>query len=163
LRRFADEVPPDLEPVALEKSVRVDFGEFVVGGRVDRVDALPDGTLKVVDYKTGKFPKNEARTREEDLASPVYARGASGAFVDLPVTVVEYLYLDTMERLVVDVDPVWQAHKDAVVTGLAQGVLAAEAGGGFPAQPSMLCGWCDYRTRCAEGRAFLEAGRNPRA
>jgi hypothetical protein len=42
LRRFADEVPPDLEPVALEKSVRVDFGDLVVGGRVDRVDALPD-------------------------------------------------------------------------------------------------------------------------
>ncbi|MGH7725647.1 MAG: RecB family exonuclease [Candidatus Eiseniibacteriota bacterium] len=158
LRRFADTLPDQLEPLATEKMVRVDFGDVVVGGRVDRVDELPDKTLRVIDYKTGKFPKNPARTREEDLAAAVYARGTSEAFVGLPVSEVEYLYLEPMERLVFPVDAAWQAHKETVVSELARRAMAAEAAKSFPAQPSNLCQWCDFLDACAEGRAFLDRG-----
>src|SRR5687767_12231381 len=99
LERFVQESPRDLEPLATEKSVRVDFGDVVVGGRVDRVDALPDGGLAIVDYKTGRYPANEARAREEDLAAVIYARGVSEAFAGAPVSRVEYLYLESWDRL----------------------------------------------------------------
>lgn len=156
LQRFFDEVAPDLEPLALEKNVRIEFADFTLGGRVDRVDALPDGTLRVVDYKTGKFPRDLARAREDDLAAAIYARGTSEAFVGAPVSVVEYLHLGTMERLVFPVDPAWQAHKETAVVVLAGRAREAEVRGTFEAQPSNFCRWCDYLQRCREGRAFLD-------
>lgn len=157
LRHFADESPADLEPLAVEKSVTVDFGDVVVGGRVDRIDELPDGSLRVVDYKTGKVPKDEARSREGDLAPAVYARGATEAFVGIPVSEVEYLYLEGMERRVITVDAAWQAHSETVIAGLARRAHAAEVEGTFPATPSPLCRYCDFLSSCPEGRGFLDA------
>ena len=153
LRRFHEETPPDLEPLLTEKTVSADYGDVVVGGRVDRVDALPDGSLKVVDYKTGKVPKYGAR---DDLAPPVYARAVATAFAGTPVAEVELLYLDTFERITFPVDEVLQAHKDLAVLEAAHAVRSAETSGEFPARPSKLCGWCDFKDRCPEGRAFLD-------
>ena len=156
LERFVKETPADLAPLAIEKWVGIDFGDLDVRGKVDRVDALPDGSLRVVDYKTGKFPKDPARAREQDLAAAVYARGASTNFIGAPVSVVEYLYLGTMERLSFPIDDAWQAHKETAVATLAHTVMDAEARGDFPAQPSKLCAWCDFKERCPEGQAFLD-------
>lgn len=157
LQRFADEVAPDLEPVAIEKLVTADYGDVLAGGRVDRVDALPDGSLRVVDYKTGKFPKFAARFKEEDLAAPVYARGTRALFAGAPVVEVELHYLETGERLTFPVDDAWQAHKDLAVVSAAQLVGEAARTGQYPAQPTKHCGWCDFRARCPEGKAFLDA------
>lgn len=63
LLRYADALDPALEPVMTERNVNADYGDVVIGGRVDRVDALPDGSLIVVDYKTGKFPQRPQRAR----------------------------------------------------------------------------------------------------
>jgi len=157
LRQFMAETPADVAPLALEKWVGADFGGIAVRGRADRIDALPDGTLLVIDYKTGKFPRDVARLKEGDLAAPVYARGASETFAGAPVSRVEHLYLATMERVVFEVDAPWQAHKDVAVAELAGQARAAEAAGAFPARPSGLCRTCDFRPRCPEGKAFLDA------
>ena len=162
LLRFADTAPPDLEPVMIEKTISADYGEVVVGGRVDRVDALPDGSLRVVDYKTGKFPKSPAREKEQDIAAPVYARAASLAFAGAPVVEVEMLYLATGERLLFPVDDVWLAHKDLAVMSAAHAARDAERAGEFPPRPSRLCDWCDFKQRCPEGKAFLDASRDAR-
>ncbi len=126
-------------------------------GRADRIDALPDGTLVVIDYKTGKFPPDVARVKETELAAPIYARGAAEAFAGAPVARVELLYLTTMERVVFEVDAAWQAHKDVAVAELAGRLRAAQEAGAWPARPSGLCKWCDFRARCPEGKAFLDA------
>lgn len=43
-----------------EKVIRVDRGEYVLTGRIDRIDELPDGTLEVIDYKSGlRLPSPE--------------------------------------------------------------------------------------------------------
>lgn len=162
LLRYADAVAPDLEPVMIEKLVSADYGDVVVGGRVDRVDELPDGSLRVIDYKTGKFPKSPARFREEDLAAPVYARATSGAFAGTPVSEVELQYLESGESLVFTIDEAWQAHKDLAVVSAANAVRAAEKSQAFEPRPSRLCEWCDFRQRCPEGKAFLDASPSPR-
>jgi RecB family exonuclease len=162
LRKFAEEVAPDLAPVAIEKLVTADYGDVLVGGRVDRVDALPDGSLRVIDYKTGKFPKFPARTKEEDLAAAVYARATSALFAGAPVVEVELHYLEGGERLTFAVDELWQAHKDLAIVSAAHAVVEAEKANAFPAQPSKLCGWCDFKARCPEGKAFLDASQGPR-
>ena len=157
LRRFVDETPAETEPVAIEKWVGLDFGDLEVKGKVDRVDLLPDGSLRVVDYKTGKFPRDPEQVRAGDLAAVVYAAGASRDFVGAPVGAIEYLYLAGMERLEFPVDEAWRAGRERSVGDLARAVRAAEAADDFPPAPSKLCAWCDFLRRCPEGQAFLDA------
>ena len=157
LRRFADEVAPDLEPVMIEKWVGIEFEDIQVRGKVDRVDLLPDGSLRIIDYKTGRFPKRPDLERADDLAAAVYARGASTDMVGAPVAEVEYLYLDSMERLTFPIDDVWQVQREMAIETLAKSLLEAERNAAFPPAPSPLCAWCDYKERCPEGQAFLDA------
>jgi putative RecB family exonuclease len=160
LRAFADDVEPGLEPVAIEKSVRLELDDLVIGGRVDRIDVLPDDTLRVVDYKTGRFPANEERARAEDLAAAVYARGASEAFAGMPVSRVEYLHLATMERLAFDLGEDAVARAIDGVAALAREAHAAETSGKFPAKPTPRgCRWCDFLALCREGQAAVDGTR----
>lgn len=41
-------------PVALEGWFKLKVGDYFINGRMDRVDKLPDGSLQIIDYKTGK-------------------------------------------------------------------------------------------------------------
>ncbi len=50
----------------VERQLRHDFGEFALIGRVDRVDEHLDGTLEIIDYKSGR----EA-VSEEDVVSDI--------------------------------------------------------------------------------------------
>ena len=157
LQRFVEETPAETEPIAIEKWVGLDFGDLEVKGKVDRVDLLPDGTLRVVDYKTGKFPRDPGRVQADDLAAVVYAAGASRDFVGAPVGAIEYLYLGSGERIAFPVDEAWRGERERAVGSLARTVRAAEAADAFPATPTPRCAWCDFVRRCAEGQAFLDA------
>jgi putative RecB family exonuclease len=55
----------------VEKQLRHDMGDFVLLGRLDRVDEYPDGTLEIIDYKSGRQSVCE-RDVEEDIAMNVY-------------------------------------------------------------------------------------------
>lgn len=57
---MADDMATGRKPILAEK-----FGEAIVAGvtlfgKVDRIDRLADGTLAIVDYKTGQPPKDKA-------------------------------------------------------------------------------------------------------
>lgn len=57
--------------IATEKQFREDMGEFILTGRIDRLDEHADGTLEVIDYKSGR----ESVTGEQvanDLAMSIY-------------------------------------------------------------------------------------------
>jgi RecB family exonuclease len=57
--------------VFTERQLREDMGEFVLIGRIDRLDERNDGVLEIIDYKTGR----ESVTSEEvsnDLAMSIY-------------------------------------------------------------------------------------------
>jgi DNA helicase-2/ATP-dependent DNA helicase PcrA len=52
-------------PVALERSFKIRVGDYLLKGRIDRVDQLPDGTLEILDYKTGQ-PKEKVEGEDKD-------------------------------------------------------------------------------------------------
>ena len=59
------------ETIAVEKTLNYDMGRFRLTGRLDRIDRLQDGTIEVVDYKSGRLDI----TKEEvasDLAMSCY-------------------------------------------------------------------------------------------
>src|SRR5699024_8201035 len=42
------------EPRGIERTVGAPHGDLAISGRIDRVDELADGSLAVIDYKTGR-------------------------------------------------------------------------------------------------------------
>ncbi len=47
-------------PAVVERKGTLAIGDVTLSGKPDRIDSLPDGTLAVVDYKTGTSPKKVA-------------------------------------------------------------------------------------------------------
>ncbi len=58
--------PTGAKTLFVERQFRFDFGDFVLIGRVDRVDEYEDGTLEVVDYKSGR-----QSVTDEDVAADI--------------------------------------------------------------------------------------------
>lgn len=57
-QRVADNRREGRIPGIAEKWGTADFVGITIGGRVDRLDTLADGTIAVIDYKTGEPPSN---------------------------------------------------------------------------------------------------------
>jgi RecB family exonuclease len=55
----------------MERQIREDMGEFMLVGRIDRLDERSDGMLEVIDYKTGRGTVTEDEVAN-DLAMSIY-------------------------------------------------------------------------------------------
>jgi len=126
-----------------EESFEIKIGEVIVVGRIDRIDQLSDGTVAVVDYKTGKAKDQE--DADESLQLSLYAIAAQenwgykvGALVfhnlqeNVPVTTRRF-----ESDLIAARSCVEQAAK-----GIADGI--------FDAKPGQHCFFCAYRALCPE-------------
>lgn len=51
----------------IEESFKISFGEYILKGRIDRADVLPDKTCVVVDYKTNNAPKSKNKKDVDQL------------------------------------------------------------------------------------------------
>lgn len=54
------EARPERRVLAVEQEGAIDFAGVTLKGKFDRIDAMGDGTLGVVDYKTGQPPSTKA-------------------------------------------------------------------------------------------------------
>lgn len=53
-----------VETIATEKTITCDLGPFKLSGRVDRIDKHADGSLEIIDYKSGRW-----ETTPEEVAN----------------------------------------------------------------------------------------------
>jgi RecB family exonuclease len=81
-REFAE--PTTARTLFVEKLLRSDFDRFDLIGRLDRVDECEDGTLEVVDYKSGRREVTEEQVKS-DLAMGVYQLLLKDIYPDRPV------------------------------------------------------------------------------
>ncbi len=126
-----------------------------VRGKADRVDRRADGTLVVIDYKTGSERSYKMLTHDEPVTAgthlqlPVYAYAARAAF-GAPDTKVEayYWFVGRGKNLRIgydvddSVDEVFATTLRGIVDGIEAGVFPA-----VPAEPAptpfILCHFCD--------------------
>lgn len=73
-----------LRPVAVEVSGQMGFGDFILKGRADRVDRAADGSLVIIDYKTGAVPsRQDVESGIEPQLPLLSLMAAHGAFKDV--------------------------------------------------------------------------------
>jgi DNA helicase-2/ATP-dependent DNA helicase PcrA len=129
-------------PLWFERSFAFDLGAHHVRGRVDRVDALPDGSYELIDYKTG-HPKTAAELRD-DIQLSLYAIAAREAW-QLESSRQSYYYLLDDRRVAVPRAEGGEEWVREAVLRVAEGILAQD----FEPTPSpAVCRLCDYRIVC---------------
>ena len=125
-----------------ERSFAFALGPHHVRGRVDRVDALPDGSYELIDYKTG-HAKTAAELRD-DIQLSLYAIAAREAW-QLESSRQSYYYLLDDRRVAVPQAEGGEEWVREAVLRVGEGILAQD----FEPTPSpAACRLCDYRIVC---------------
>ena len=126
-----------------EQSFEIRLGDTVVAGRIDRIDQRPDGSVAIVDYKTGKARDQE--DADESLQLSLYAIAAREKW---GYNVGALIFYNLEENV-----PVVTARSEGQlleargrVEAAAQGIAA----GMFEAKTGIHCNFCAYRSLCPE-------------
>ncbi len=105
-------------PVVLESpgALRIDPPGFTLTGKPDRIDALPDGRVHLIDYKTGTPPtekQQDVYEKQLRLTAAMVTRGGFAALGPREVASFSYIGLGSGEKAVetpqgkVDLDREW--------------------------------------------------------
>ncbi len=133
-------------PVNLESSFKIKIGDALLRGRIDRIDQLEDGTLEIIDYKTGKQKTTLTADDKEQLL--IYQIATE--------TMPEYAHVGRASKLTFyylnDNIQTSFVGKDTDLERLRSKVIEAVDGiksGNFQATPDpYICGYCDFREMC---------------
>ena len=135
-------------PHATELGLQAAWGEIVLKGRLDRLDADPGGGgLVVVDYKTGRRPVTQ-EAADADEALTIYAALVERR-LGRPVTRMVLDYVVAGEQVVTERPPeVLRRRLDEVLATAA----AVRADQEFPPRTGPWCAGCDMLRRCPAGQ-----------
>lgn len=149
LRAFMVNHDLSVKPLMLEEPVEAEITPgLILRGRVDRVDKEADGSLHIIDYKTGNLPPEMDWTQLELHALALSRRSPS------PVRRLSYLYLGQSVQQSIDVSA---GRLDEVcweLLGLARKVRRERR---YRPNPGPRCRGCDFRSICPRG-ADVEPG-----
>ena len=127
--------------LGLEKQFVWKGRDFTLKGTIDRIDQLPDGRVEIIDYKTGQ-PKEslDYKTKRQLILYKMVAEEMFGWQVGR----LTFGYLNdgsflSFEAKASDIDKV-QREIVTTIKAIKQGL--------FPAKPSWLCNYCDFRSIC---------------
>jgi len=140
LRSFVSSQDVNAQPIMMEELVESEISAGVVlRGRIDRVDKEPEGTLHIIDYKTGNAAGGIGWEQLELHALILSKR------LLWPVSKISYLYLGNslMKSTTISVDDLRQVHWRVLVT--AKKIRQERQ---FHPSPGPWCGRCDFISIC---------------
>ncbi|KRE41427.1 RecB family exonuclease [Knoellia sp. Soil729] len=147
-RWFTLENPQWLEPAERELYVETEVDGLTLRGYVDRLDIAPDGAMRVVDYKTGRSPR-EAFEGKALFQMKFYAlvlwrqRGVIPKLLQL-------VYLGNGEIVRYEPDEHDLLGLERNVQAVWQAIVRASETGDWRPRVSRLCDWCDFKELCPE-------------
>jgi putative RecB family exonuclease len=148
---FALEDPSRLEPAAREQLVEavLDLGDspgLALRGYVDRLDIAPTGEVRVVDYKTGAIPRL-AYEAKALFQLKFYALVLWRTQGTVPHQL-KLMYLSDRDTLTYQPDATELERFERTLVAVWRAIERAVTTRDFRANPSRLCGWCDYQALC---------------
>ncbi|NMB56744.1 ATP-dependent helicase [Candidatus Beckwithbacteria bacterium] len=128
-------------PLALEKKFRINIDGISLVGRIDRIDKT-DGTLELIDYKTGKL--KDQKTVDKDAQLTIYAMASQALFGKAPEVL--SLYFVDVGKKVSTVRKEKQIEKKK--KEIEETILEIKQAK-FGAKPSIQnCKYCPYNEIC---------------
>jgi len=133
-------------PMLREARAEVELAQEIEGqrlyGRIDRLETRTNGSQVVVDYKSGKLPK------EADIVAGESVQLLHYALLDPAIAAVEYRPLRKTEKPQIYEDDLPQL-REAVRKRLAATLRALRAGAALPAHgDEAVCERCEYTGLC---------------
>ena len=132
-------------PLYVEKEFNMKLGPYVLRGKIDRVDKLPNGQVEVVDYKSGHLKNYESDTKRMRQLM-LYALALKQIFNLKPAKLTLY-YLEDNEAYSLAADKF-----ESKLTPVAQSaikVFDAIKTSDFPPKPgAFVCQYCDFKMIC---------------
>jgi len=140
LRRFAQNQDISGTPFLVEDYHSVELTDTILlKGRIDRVDKEADGSLHIIDYKTGKVPEEINQTQLH-----IYALILSKK-QNLPVRKASYLFLEAGEFRTLEPTAADLERAASYVIDLVNRICMERE---YPATPNNYCGTCDFLEIC---------------
>ncbi|MBL1150892.1 MAG: PD-(D/E)XK nuclease family protein [Armatimonadetes bacterium] len=137
----------------VEKQLRKELGQFVLIGRIDRIDERDDGTIEIIDYKSGRS-ETDSEDLLNDVAMNCYQLLVRSMLPDRKVlsTIVA---LRTQSRTTVEPDPaaLEQFERDIVAVGTE--ILNRDYESLLPTAKD-ICLECDFLQLCMRHEDFAE-------
>jgi putative RecB family exonuclease len=146
-RYFLLEDPRRLEPSDRELYVETLLDtRLLLRGVIDRVDVAPDGAIRLVDYKTGRSPRQgyeaAALFQLKFYALVIWRmRGVIPRRLQL-------IYLSSAETLSYDPDEQDLLATERKVQAIWEAVRRAKESGEWLPSPGALCRWCPHQALC---------------
>lgn len=134
------------EIIFLEKNFTFKIAGDIIKGTIDRVDRLSDGSLEVVDYKTGQGKeKLEFKDKRQLILYQLFLE----EFLGQKVSCLSYYFLETGKKLSF-------VAKESDITKLRLEIMqeiAAIKNRDFSPSPSLMCRYCDFNKICEHSQA----------
>ena len=144
---FTMEDPTKVLTEGIEIRYDLDMGGFGLRGILDRLDRDPDGSLVIVDYKTGKVPQDKYKASAL-LPSKIYAYLCQEILGERPKEI-RLLYVQFGKTLVVNVTDEDVIYAEKRVREAWGKIEKWYEDGYFPAIRNNLCDkWCSFRNIC---------------
>jgi putative RecB family exonuclease len=142
------------ETLGLEHRFSLDLdanGGHAWAGIIDRLARNGDGTLRIIDYKTGKSVPDPRTDRQlQSYALHVFSEHHADA--------VE-LCIEGLRTGATLTAPFAASQAGEVRRHLLARIAEIEAASSWPARPSMLCDWCGFNVICPEAGGGSRLGR----
>jgi putative RecB family exonuclease len=141
LRRFAQREDLSAQPFRVEAYVQVAIApDVTLFGRMDRVDEEPDGSLHIVDYKTGAYPGDVDASQLHLYAIMVERK------LERTVSRASFWYLDDGSVWTTELTP---RDKEEASAGALAAVSEMQREDRFEPTVAPHCAACPYLYACA--------------
>ncbi|MDA3840436.1 MAG: UvrD-helicase domain-containing protein [Patescibacteria group bacterium] len=129
------------KPAFIEKPFNIKMGGYIVKGAIDRIDHLEDGTVEIIDYKTGA-PKEKLDF--SDKRQLLLYKIATEEALGLKVSKSSFYYLENNSKI----SFVAKEKELEKLENLILDTITEIKQSTFPPTPGFLCAWCDFNSIC---------------
>lgn len=118
-----------------------------VAGKIDRIDKMPDGSIEIIDYKTGDVKKEAAKSYQFqlDLYALATEKLKHPVFTNNKDRILSLLYLDSGEKISTNIS---RESLEKVEDEIIQKIEDIEKSD-FKCSKSILCRNCEYKMLCS--------------